>query len=135
MWSRELWDPYLQGSDEERDLLIGKKKITFIVSYRPAYLYAKDGPLDQSREQVGWLLVDAYTRDDIKATYNDYRFVVFDTEPTWLVKYNKESFINDCDGHNLHLDTDAGKISDELYRYIHNTVQGIKTSYCKNNNT
>lgn len=135
MWSRKTWDPYLQGSDEERDLLIGKKKITFIVGYDLAYSYTKDGPLNHPREQVGWLLIDAYTRDDIKNTYNDYRLTVFDTEPTWLVEYNKEKFIKDCDGHNLHLDTDTGKISDELYRYIHNTVQDIRTSYCKNKNT
>lgn len=131
MWGRKIWDPYLQGSDAERDKLIEKRKTTFIVGYGLGYIYHKDGTEDPPDMLAGWLLIDARTKQEILETYKGYTLTVFDSEPTELTEYKKERYLKGCDGTILHLDVDTDKQTKELSTFIYNTAQGIKTSYCQ----
>lgn len=151
MWSRNVWDPYINGSDEERELLTGKKKQAFIVAFGLPYLipaqewetsrkghpikhHFEPARLSNSYTKHAWLYIYAYNRKDISDKLGR-DFTVFDIEPTWLSKYNKDNFINNCDGENFKIDIYALSKDkrNSLGKILYKIVNGEQLRPCINN--
>lgn len=122
MWGPQTWNLlHSSGAIKEKALFAVLTKKSFTVSYGHVIPYYEDESLNHPIEKVAWLLVDAYTRQDVEDTLG-HGFTVFDTEPTWLSEYKTEKYIRDCMGNILHLDADVHVISKELWRHIHDTT-------------
>ena len=151
MWGRKMWDPYLSGSDEDRDLLTGKIKKTFIVAYDLPYMMPRQETWKSSNGQPAkliviparpsnsntnhvWLYASAYSREDFTEHF-DRRLTVFDVKPTWLSEYDEDSFIKNCNADDLHIDIYAlsKEQRNSLYRSFHKIVNGQSIDSCINN--
>jgi len=110
MWGLETWKPYLNGTEEEINRLVGNKRPYLVVYNDP-----KGGGT--------WLLIDAYSQESIKKKYPD--LVSFDDKPKWMSNFQKERFVM-CNGVELRWD-----IEEEPTGWLLDYSKGIiKDIYC-----
>jgi len=120
-WGRKIWGEYLTGTDNDIDALTKSKK-TYYVAIRDL------GDFEFHKNKAVWLKLDANNRNEVNKIFNSA--AIFKIEPTWLSNYEKDKFIKNCDGGELHID--ISKVSDKLRKNTHIYATGGNPDYCYN---